>query len=313
MENKNFAFPTVDIAEYLTQQGVEYKEKENWYEMSCILPGHDDKNPSFYIHKIHGGFNCFGCKQSGSWGKLLDLMGWKQDETIKIGVPNSVFWKDTKRLISKLSKGVGQNSKSFSIPKPFKLIRRRDRKFWRYLKSRNLTDLIEIFKLGWTTSKIYKKNYLNRVLVPVHDERGKIIFVEGRTILKKKKRKYYRPPKVQTQNILFNLHRIRKSNYVIVVEGVIDAMILYSYGFPAVCCFGSDLSDNQVLNLMSFDKVILAFDNDSAGINGFKKALLKFTDLGYSIYRVILPKKLDVNNLTFQKVVEKFNNPVKYL
>jgi hypothetical protein len=58
----------------------EYPEKE-YVMYNCPFPGHDDKKPSFRVHRC--GYYCYGCLKKGNyWQFLKDCYGWS-DEGVK--------------------------------------------------------------------------------------------------------------------------------------------------------------------------------------------------------------------------------------
>ena len=86
-----------------------------------------------------------------------------------------------------------------------------------------------------------------------------------------------------------------KYNQVIVVESQINALVSYSYGFPAVALFGAGTTQNQIdeLNKTNILHYILMYDNDEAGRKGaskFKKLIKK----NAFITDIIMPKNKDV-------------------
>ena len=186
------------------------------------------------------------------------------------------------------------------------------KKHYAYLKDRNLTHCIDTFKIGFTTStdSRYGNNFKDRIIIPVHNIKGKYIWPEGRLITNVKKRKYYRPNGVNKINALFNLHRTIKiqRKYVIVVEGIIDAMILHMAGYSTVCCFGANLSIEQISALTHFYDIYLCFDVDRAGINGFVKSKKILIGLGMKIYRIKLPRHQDVNLIGISRFKKYFEN-----
>lgn len=82
------------------------------------------------------------------------------------------------------------------------------------------------------------------------------------------KKKYRRPPKYMTmpgmdkRNILWNFDNARKSELVVVTEGVFDAV---KVGLCGVATFGKSVSDQQVALLQQYWKcVVLLLDPDAA-------------------------------------------------
>ena len=298
-------FPTVDVVEFLTSKGIEFKQSENnpWLKMRCLMPDHDDKTPSFFIHKIHGGYNCYGCKATGNWGELCEIMNWDiKNDNVTLDTVHDSLWKDSIDGIKKSD--IVNEIIVAKKPEGLELLdfeNKKHKDFLKYINDRNIDvkEFCDKFKLfcTFTYDDLYRKKYFHRLIIPVYDEWGKYLWMEGRTILKIKKEKYWRPSTVRKQLTLYNLNRVLKAgfDYVIVVEGIIDAMLLWLWGLPGVCCFGSVISDDQILLLMKFYEIILCLDNDEAGIKGFVKSKDKFSGTGTTISRVIMPKKKDVN------------------
>lgn len=320
------AFIEVDIETVLQRKNIEYSVHNSssgkWLRMNCLFPDHTDTNPSFFIHAEHGGFNCYRCG-SGNWKELCERLGWEfdQTETIKVDeyIPEAI-WKDCLRNISKIRMGDKKEPElKFHIPKGYKLISKDDvrcRKHLQYLKGRGIENLVEQFEIGYTiiNDGSYGQNYMNRLIIPCHNKEGEYIWPEGRSIIDDVKNKYYRPDGIKKVKYLFNLNRVveGKFKYVVVVEGIIDAMVLWSWGVPGVCCFGADISDFQVEILISlFDKIYICLDNDVAGIKGYLGAKEKMVGAGLTLKRIILPKNKDINSINNVKIFNRLFKTAK--
>lgn len=303
------SFPTVDVETFIQSKGIEYTKSGKWLKMVCILPfGHEDSNPSFFIHSEHGGYNCYVCG-SGNWDDLCQHMNWNIEiDSLDVESVPEAIWKDTAKRIKQLEAGEIKE-KTFHKPhglRKIDLVDKHCAQHLKYLRQRRLIDGINEFEIGYTINHDceYKNEYLNRVIIPCHNKDGKYIWSEGRLITSgKTDRKYYRPFGVEKVKYLFNLHRVLQAGYqdVIVVEGIMDAINLWLWNFPAVCCYGANISDEQIADLMSFDTVILCLDSDPAGIKGHVEASQKLINTGISLFRIILPKFQDVNNITLDK------------
>jgi DNA primase len=141
----------------------------------------------------------------------------------------------------------------------------------------------------------------------VHDHLGRFIWFEGRYIGNLKKRKYYRPDGIFKTKVLFNYHKVKNKDCIVVVEGILDAMLLHCYGFGAVCSFGARLSDEQVSMLVKFNEVVIAFDLDDAGIDGYIEAKKKISGVGVEMSRVVFPRNKDVCDITENEFVKLYN------
>lgn len=298
----------IDVKQILTEKGIEFTDRGHWIHLKCLFPDHDDSNPSMSINVINLGFNCFGCSRDGTWSELCNELGWKiesSDESVLVGVVPKQLWKESKERFDESDKSIPE--KVFQIPDGYKLVKEGS-KHYQYIEKRNIVESISSFKIGMTnvvSDPVYKNWYKGRIIIPVHNSSGKYIWCEARTIYKNNKTRYYRPAGVEKQNYLFNLHRVLRSKFqwVIVVEGIIDAMNLWMWELPAVCTFGASLSIKQLELLTNFEEIYLCYDNDKAGNHAFfgDEGKIGIKDLvggiGISIYRIIMPRRKDVNDI----------------
>ncbi len=300
-------YGVADIELFLESKGIEFTRSGDWLKMNCILPGHNDSSPSFFIHRLHHNYNCYVCG-SGNFTQLCEQMGWEINiESINVDcVPDSI-WKDVKEKIKNIEyEPDKKKEQSKPAPKGLKKITSSEincKKHYQYMADRNIESLIDMFNVGYVVKgdKNYSLNYINRIIIPCHDSDGKYMWCEGRAITHiKVDRKYFRPFGINKTKYLFNYHRVKKSgyDYIVVVEGIIDAMILWSWDIPGVCCFGSNISDEQISLLAVYNKVYVCLDNDAAGIKGWVTAKKRLKDIGIALNRIILPKNKDINNIT---------------
>jgi DNA primase len=136
---------------------------------------------------------------------------------------------------------------------------------------------------GVTTAAMYSK-FRNRIMFPIANENGKIIAFTGRTLAKDEKSgpKYLNSPETpiySKSRVLYNLDRakeaIRKLGYVIIVEGQMDCIAVYSAGFHNVAASsGTAFTETQVRLLGRFSKdIVVNFDPDTAGAAATDKSL----------------------------------------
>src|SRR5215831_4284418 len=136
---------------------------------------------------------------------------------------------------------------------------------------------------GASASAMYSK-FRNRIMFPIANENGKIIAFTGRTLAKDEKSgpKYLNSPETpiySKSRVLYNLDRakeaIRKLGYVIIVEGQMDCIAVYSAGFHNVAASsGTAFTETQVRLLGRFSKdIVVNFDPDTAGAAATDKSL----------------------------------------
>jgi DNA primase len=141
------------------------------------------------------------------------------------------------------------------------------------------------FKEGSEGSGVamYSK-FRNRIMFPIANENGKIIAFTGRTLAKDEKSgpKYLNSPETpiySKSRVLYNLDRakeaVRKLGYVIIVEGQMDCIAVYSAGFHnVVASSGTAFTETQVRLLGRFSKdIVVNFDPDTAGAAATDKSL----------------------------------------
>jgi DNA primase len=136
---------------------------------------------------------------------------------------------------------------------------------------------------GLATAAMYSK-FRNRIMFPISNENGKIIAFTGRTLATDDKSgpKYLNSPETpiySKSRVLYNLDRakeaIRKLGYVIIVEGQMDCIAVYSAGFHNVAASsGTAFTETQVRLLGRFSKdIVVNFDPDTAGAAATDKSL----------------------------------------
>lgn len=134
-----------------------------------------------------------------------------------------------------------------------------------YCKSRGLENP----DFGYLRFLQYQKRVLCEVIViPIRDARGKLVMLELRSI---KFKEHYKLVEDNTYHI-YNIQKaIYNTDYVILTEGVFDAESLIQNGFNAVATMTASIptATKHILNV--FDNLILAYDNDSAGVRAMKE------------------------------------------
>ncbi len=140
---------------------------------------------------------------------------------------------------------------------------------------------------------MYSK-FRNRVMFPIANEQGKVIAFTGRTLAKDEKSgpKYLNSPETpiySKSRVLYNLDRakeaIRKLGYVIIVEGQMDCIAVYSAGFHnVVASSGTAFTETQVRLLGRFSKdIVVNFDPDTAGATATDKSLAMLLEEEFNI------------------------------
>jgi DNA primase len=128
-----------------------------------------------------------------------------------------------------------------------------------YFNGRSISiDSMNKFSLGYSSSR-------DMVTVPVHSPDGLLVGFVGRSVEGKD---FKNTPGLPKSKVLFNLHRIKSSSRVFVVESSFDVIRLDQVGMPAVATLGANVSNVQVELLRKyFNNIYVIADNDEAGGN----------------------------------------------
>lgn len=94
-------------------------------------------------------------------------------------------------------------------------------------------------------------------------------------------------------------------SYIFVVDGIFDAISLYTNGFNAAALMGSTISDIVIAQLQLFPKVILIMDNDEAGFHVKKRLASKLHN--FEVYKVNKYKDIDEALKFGNKILEISN------
>lgn len=131
--------------------------------------------------------------------------------------------------------------------------------------------------------------FRNRVMFPVFDVRGNVVAFSGR-ILGDGQPKYMNSPDTEIYtkgNCVFglNLAKNEPDGTLILCEGNLDVVSLSQSGFTgAVAPLGTAFTKEQARVIMKYAKrVVVAFDNDSAGLKATDKAIQFLEEQGIPV------------------------------
>jgi DNA primase len=148
----------------------------------------------------------------------------------------------------------------------------------------------------------YYDYFRGRLMFPIHDPSGKVIGFGGRALRPGDEPKYLNSRETalyRKSYVLYNLHRakeaMRKQEYVVLVEGYMDVIGVYSAGVHnVVASCGTSLTNTQVRVLKGHaGRIVVNFDPDSAGANAAQKSIQMLLDEGLQVRMLDLGGDLD--------------------
>ncbi len=297
-------YTTQQIHRVLTGAGIDI-EAEYGTDYIIFCPYHNNnRTPAGEVSKESGLFFCFGCQTTRSLIELIMHMTnrtyfetvrfikSKETETNIEAVVNKAlhqmpdFVQYDELLIKRLCKQAIDSPRAMT-----------------YFEGRRLTkESVIKFDLGYSEKQ-------DSVVIPMQSPDGMSIGFVARTIEGKE---FKNTPGLPKSKILFNLHRVKASKIVYVVESSFDAIRLDQVGFPAVATLGANVSSSQIELLKRyFTGVVLVADNDEAGAIMSERLTEKMGNL----VTVISPDKKykDIGDMTddeIRKLEFQFDNVI---
>ncbi len=272
-----------------------------------VCPFHSDHSPSMSVSPERQIYKCFSCGATGNvFTFVKDIENVSFMEAVKI-VAEKTHQNFTGYIKQKSPPKLSTPYEIMNLALKFyqnNLNTEKGIMAKEYLKTRNLNEsVIEDFNLGLALGNEYSLNklllnkqykldtlinlglvYQNnkeisdtfkyRIIFPIHDLEGNPVGFTGRIYENNGQAKYINSKEssiFKKGNILFNYHRaipeIRQKKEVIIVEGNMDAIRLYSNGVKnVVALMGTSLTKEQVNIIKNMrSKIILMLDNDNAG------------------------------------------------
>jgi DNA primase len=124
--------------------------------------------------------------------------------------------------------------------------------------------------------------FRDRITIPIHDQRGRIVGFGGRILDPEGQPKYLNSPETSLfhkGSTVFNFHRARQAAHedgsVVVVEGYMDAISVYQAGMKSVVAtMGTAFTEEQIETLWRLSpEPIVCFDADRAGIGAAHRSI----------------------------------------
>lgn len=283
------------IKRVLTGTGVTIEsEVDSDYIVFC--PYHNNnRTPAGEIDKNSGTFFCFACHHvtgfiefvmhmsNRTYFEAARFIKSKETETsIETDIDKALYKKPEFTMFDELVLKRLHNNLVES---------ERAKNYFNYRKINK--DSASKFSLGYSEKQ-------DMVTVPVHSPDGLPIGFVGRSIEGKE---FKNTPGLPKSKTLFNLHRVKSSGTVYVVESSFDAIRLDQVGLPAVATLGSNVSNIQIELLQKyFNDIIVIADNDEAGGNMKTKIVEK---LGSRVSVIKLNKEYkDIGDMDDKSIKE---------
>ncbi|MEQ1504370.1 MAG: DNA primase [Myxococcota bacterium] len=320
-----------------------------------LCPFHQEKSPSFNVIQDKGIYHCFGCQAGGDVFRfLMTLEGLSFVEAVKeLAEPVGITIEE-RELSPAERKQLRQRASAFDVLEasaafyeaqlwtgPAGAAGRA------YLANRAMTDAqARTARLGWApggwtrlVDHLHREGYdaeqvaeagvarlrsqgegyydtlRERLVIPIRDERGRVIAFGGR-LLEGEGPKYLNTPETrlyEKSHVLYGLDsarlQIQKAGRVLVVEGYFDVLSLHQAGFgEAVATCGTALTPTHLEKLRRLARdVVLVMDADEAGLKAAQRSLPLFVEAQVQPWRIELPGGKDPDECLRVEGAEAFH------
>lgn len=214
-------------------------------------------------------YNCFNCNDSGTFTKLYSFIkGIPEDVAYKElygfeGVKNRITKVKTNKLKPEDKALIGTIDYRLMLEKDcicesVNPIGYTDKLAFDFLKKfRKDRNVPKDIKLWFCLDGTYKY----RVIIPVTDKNGKIVYFQARAVSPKQEPKYLNPTTPKSI-IIPNIEKLNSSKPIVITEGLLDSFSIDN----GTTCLGKFISEEFVKELKKINEdVIVVFDNDEAG------------------------------------------------
>lgn len=318
-----------DIVEVISDF-VNLKRHGNTWKAPCPFLDHMDSKPSFSVSQSKQFYKCFGCGRGGNvFSFLMQYQGLSFVEAVqalaaKYGIELVYTNEENRGLLDYLydihrrafeffcELGKQQGFEFFISRKvseesiaQFGLGFCRD--FYEQVKDDYSSEVIEesglFFTLGFSIIDVHQ----NRFTIPLIDLNERCIgFASTGSGVDPKYRNPVDTSIYGKSGFLYGLPYARKSihdkQYVIVVEGYFDCIMMHQYGFTntvAIC--GTTLTSLQAKLLSRYtDKVLLFLDGDEAGLKAVDTNFVQLYQHGVQMFVCDCPDREDPDSLLQQ-------------
>lgn len=281
---------TTDLGDFLLSIGVDVRKTGQEISARCPVhlsrTGKEDRSPSWSMNADTGLWICYSCGARGTLQGLVRELTGKDD----LAVTEMIMNNNVDRLqMPEWEKRPEVDHQMYlhyqEVPK-------------KVLASRGISaEAARIYGIRWNAEK-------HSWIIPIISSEGELLGWQekGTSFV------YNHPTGVKKGDTLFGIERF-KSQTAIIVESPLD-VVRFASSFEGMQClatFGAQITKKQLQLMYGVaDKVIVAMDNDEAGINSAKKIFQDMPLLKGGVYwlKYSHTKAKDIGDMTDTEIEE---------
>jgi DNA primase len=335
-----------DIVE-VVQRHVQLRRLGNSHVGLC--PFHQEKTPSFHVVPSKAMFHCFGCQKTGDVFKfLMEIEGVSFVDAVHALAGPAGITIEERQLTRAEQDALRERATLYDVLEEAaswferQLWTGPEGKVARdYLDRRAISiELAREARLGWAppgwtrlVDHLHQRGFRaalvaeaglaktrehgpgfydafrERVIVPIRDDRGRVIAFGGR-LLEGDGPKYINSPETklyQKSHVLYGLDAARRAvgqkERLILVEGYFDVLSMHQAGFrETVATCGTSLTPDHVTKIRRLTRsVVVLLDADEAGARAAERTLPMLEQAGVQAWRLQLPDAKDPDELVRER------------
>ena len=314
---------------------------------------HPDNNPSLRVYPDKQSFRCWSCSTGGdcftfvmerenvTFPEAVEILARRanlevpkfisgktpEQESTRTKLLEALAWAESQFHDTLVNSPAGQAAREYlnergvsqEMIRKFRLGFHPDNRSWLLdrAKGKFPPKLLVEASLAGQKEWGYYDNFVNRVMFPIHNERGQAVSFGGRILPGSSDPKKYwnglESPVFHKSRLVYAIDKsreaIRDTDCVLVVEGYTDCIACHQFGVGnVVATLGTALTDSHVTVLKRFArKVILVFDGDDAGQGAASRAVERFLAQDVDLRILTLPGKTDPAEFLELQGAEEFN------
>ncbi len=325
-----------------------------------LCPFHEDHNPSFTVNPERQSYKCWVCSEGGDCFSFImkhDNLGFRDaleflarrahlelptkfqrspaESSEKPRLHEVLAWAQEEFHAFLLTASNAERARHYLKERGFtqatisrcKIGYSPDDREWLLKRARGKfeTELLVRARLVKERSdgNGFADKFVDRVLFPIHDERGHTVGFGGRILPDhtwKEAPKYLNSddsPVFHKSRLCYGLNwareAIKKTGMVLVTEGYTDCIKAYQAGLMnVVATLGTALTELHVTLLKRLAQtVVLVYDGDKAGKDATERALLKFLAQDVDLRILTLPDDLDPDEFLAERGIEAMEREIQ--
>lgn len=287
--------------------GINFKPRKGNFQIPCPIPG-CTSNPNkrkLEITRDGKKAHCWVCDWAGNWNSLAPYLGLQGFNGKSEGFDTSIAEADFGTGLVKRFNNINKETEKISLPENLTLWKgiNNDGKPWRGLP---VDFLRRLDAFMWHQYVESIDSIIPRILLPFY-QNEKLMGYTGRRLDNIDIMRYDNSES-DTSHVFYPFDFFInnfKTNYVVLVEGPIDALWLLYNGIPTLSILGSTNWSEEKLDLLLINNInnfITCMDGDEAGIKAVNTIYKSSYIYIEKFKNIVLPNKVDPGDLSLNQI-----------